>query len=401
MRIDSSAIQLANQRFAYQSTQTQESLRTWIGDQRPDFEGAGKTTSPGQMMHATASSISHQARARLAASIAHAKNETKESQSAAPPKPADESDLDPKLSLLKTIVERMTGRKIHVLRLDEVNGTPAGQSNQEQPAAAEGQPAVQGWGLEFDYHKAVTQVEQTTFSAQGTVKTTDGKEISFTLDMTMSREYSSEESLSIHAGDAVKKDPLVLNFDGQAAQLTGTKFQFDIDADGRLDQVSFVAPGSGFIAFDADGDGKITNGSELFGPTTGDGFAELASLDTDKNGWIDENDQAYDDLIVWTKDQQGADSFSTLKQSGVGAIYLGNTATQFDIKDSQNELLGQVKSTGIYLHEDGTAGTIQQVDLAVSPPAASAESEGEGIAPQAGAQRLLTVDDSSHKLAAS
>lgn len=370
MRIDSSAIELASRRLAYQSSQTKESLRAWIGDQRPDFEGEDRGAPPGQAILATTASISREARARLAASIAHAQNEIKQVEKAALSWPEDESDLDPKLYLLKTIVERMTGRKIRILRLEEVRGTPLEGGGQGPGSSTESQPARQGWGVEFDYQRTTTEFEQTDFTTRGIVKTADGTEISFTVNLTMSREYMSEESLSVRAGDAVMKDPLVLNFDGRAARLTDAKFTFDIDADGRQDQVSFVSPGSGFIALDANGDGKINDGSELFGARTGDGFAELASYDADKNGWIDENDQVYGDLRIWTKDGQGTDSLSILKQSGVGAIFLGSAATQFDIKESQNQLLGQVKSTGIYLNEDGTAGTVQQVDLAVAQPAA-------------------------------
>jgi hypothetical protein len=39
--------------------------------------------------------------------------------------------------------------------------------------------------------------------------------------------------------------------------------------------------------------GRIDSGSELFGPATGSGFGELAALDGDGNGWIDENDDAF------------------------------------------------------------------------------------------------------------
>jgi hypothetical protein len=33
------------------------------------------------------------------------------------------------------------------------------------------------------------------------------------------------------------------------------------------------------------------------------------------------------------------------------------------MKDSSNELQGQVRSTGIFLREQGGAGTLQQLDL--------------------------------------
>jgi hypothetical protein len=45
-------------------------------------------------------------------------------------------------------------------------------------------------------------------------------------------------------------------------------------------------------------DGRVNDGRELFGPITGDGFAELAAYDDDGNNWIDENDGIYDNLSI-------------------------------------------------------------------------------------------------------
>lgn len=135
---------------------------------------------------------------------------------------------------------------------------------------------------------------------------------------------------SLRMGDArQKKDPLVINFAGTAAQLTDTKFSFDLNADGTAEQVSFLAGGSGFLALDKSGDGKINDGSELFGPATGQGFQELAAYDDDHNQWIDENDSLYTQLCLFNKDVQGNDVLSTLKQANIGAVYLGNVTTPF------------------------------------------------------------------------
>ena len=46
----------------------------------------------------------------------------------------------------------------------------------------------------------------------------------------------------------MRKDPLVINFGGTAAQLTDQKFAFDIDSDGAEDSISFVGGASGFLA---------------------------------------------------------------------------------------------------------------------------------------------------------
>ena len=143
-------------------------------------------------------------------------------------------------------------------------------------------------------------------------------------------------------------------------------FQFDIDCDGKMDEISMLREGSGFLALDKNGDGKINDGSELFGTRSGNGFADLAVYDEDGNGWIDENDEIFDKLRVWSKDKDGKDVLKTLKEADVGAIYLGSTNSQFSLTDKKdNEVLGAVRSTGIYLKEStGMAGTVQQVDLA-------------------------------------
>ena len=56
--------------------------------------------------------------------------------------------------------------------------------------------------------------------------------------------------------------------------------------------------------------------------------------------------------------------YEALKDAGIGAISTRAVETPFSIKDTQNQLQGQIRATSIYLNETGTAGTVQQVDLA-------------------------------------
>jgi hypothetical protein len=222
-----------------------------------------------------------------------------------------------------------------------------------------------GWGLEYDLHETHDEVEQTSFSAEGVVKTADGKEIAFTYELEMERQFHSETNVSVRAGDAKLKDPLVINFGGTAAQLTDRTYAFDLDADGKKDQVAWLQPGSGFLALDKNGNGTIDDGSELFGAKTGDGFGELAAYDDDHNGWIDEADAVYGKLQVWSK-SGGSDQLAGLKDRNVGAINLGHLATPFQMKDATNQLQGAVRASGIYVKEDGSGvGSVQQIDLAL------------------------------------
>ena len=141
---------------------------------------------------------------------------------------------------------------------------------------------------------------------------------------------------------------------------------FDIDCDGTDDEISFAGEGSGFLALDRNGDGKVNDGNELFGTKSGDGFKDLSKYDKDKNGWIDENDDVFSRLKVWTKDDNGNDKLIDLKKAGIGALYLGSAGTEFSLNsEAGNKTNGIIRKTGIYLKESGEIGTIQHVDLAL------------------------------------
>jgi len=160
-------------------------------------------------------------------------------------------------------------------------------------------------------------------------------------------------------------DPIVINYGGTAASLTGEKFLFDLTMDGNLDSIAMLGDGSGFLAIDLNGDKKINDGSQLFGPSTGCGFDELRKYDTDRNGWIDANDEIFDKLVVWKRDKDGNDIVYTLKELGIGAIFLGDISTEFSFKGDNNETIGVMRSTSFFIKECGSTGTLSHVDLAL------------------------------------
>ena len=211
----------------------------------------------------------------------------------------------------------------------------------------------------------VSESESVAFASSGMVKTQDGRSIDFNIEVSMSRAFTSQIN-TLTTQNYIKTDPLVINLDTDIGSVTDQKFLFDLDSDGDEEEISFAGKGSGFLALDRNGDGRIGDGSELFGTKSGDGFKDLAAFDEDGNGWIDENDSIYSKLKVWTKDEDGNDYLINLKDADVGAIYLDNADTQFSLKDGNNRLNGEIKKTGIYLHEStGAAGTLNHVDLAV------------------------------------
>lgn len=273
-----------------------------------------------------------------------------------------------KVLVAEILLERATGKKVKLnpvqVDINPVKGNPA--QSPVQSAIQGLQTAASGFSIQYNMSETYKETQSMSFSSQGIVKTADGKEIEISLNLNLSRSFVQTHNINIQMGQAQTVDPLVINFSGGSANLTETKFDFDLDSDGKTDKISFTGPNSGFLALDINGNGKIDNGKELFGPSTGNGFAELAIYDEDGNGWIDEADSIFDKLHIWTKDANGRDQLFALKDKDVGAIYLGNVRTGFDYKNQDNQLLGTMKTAGIYLKESsGIAGVIQQVDLAV------------------------------------
>ena len=229
------------------------------------------------------------------------------------------------------------------------------------PAASPGNEQRAKWT--FTQRERIEEREQTAFSARGQVHTSDGRRIDFDLQLAMCRRFSCERTLE-ESGRFVLHDPLVVNFNGRAAELSGRRFAFDLDSDGVSENIPELAGSSALLAFDRNGNGRIDDGSELFGTRSGDGFADLARLDDDNNHWIDEADAAYARLQLWQR-EKGEDSLRRLRDAGIGALGLAQSATPYSLTDADNRLQAQIRATGIYLREDGGAGTLQQVDLAV------------------------------------
>lgn len=228
------------------------------------------------------------------------------------------------------------------------------------------QPATAGRGREMTWTQHVAETvresERTNVCGKGCVLTEDGRQIEFDYSLKLARDYQRTSSFD-DSGSIALRDPLMISFDGKSAELSADRMAFDLDADGKAEEIPGFGQGSGFLVFDRNGNGKADDGRELFGVASGKGFADLAALDDDRNGWIDENDAAYQRLAVWS-----GDGFQSLGQRGVGALYTGAVEAPFKLKTDDNALLGQIRAAGIYLTEAGEVGHLQQVDLAVSEP---------------------------------
>ena len=160
-----------------------------------------------------------------------------------------------------------------------------------------------------------SETEETGFHACGKACTEDGRTIDFNVNILMSRSYMEYMNVRIPTMADALFDPLIVNIGSDTADVRDQTFKFDLDADGCEDEISMLGKGSGFLALDKDGNGKIDDGNELFGTKSGDG--------------------------------------------------LGEQRTEFTLGGADGYRDGVIRSTGVFLRESGGAGTIQHVDLSM------------------------------------
>lgn len=135
--------------------------------------------------------------------------------------------------------------------------------------------------------------------------------------------------------------PLVLDLDGDGLELVAlqnSSTSFDLDADGFAELTGWVARDDALLAIDLDGDGRIDNGSELFGDQTGfaHGFLALAEHDTNSDGVIDAQDDTFAELLLW-RDANGdgvsqSGELKTLIDMGIASISVSATATNHAVQ---------------------------------------------------------------------
>lgn len=349
MKVAAASIELQSSHLSMQQLKVSERLAMWRD--APDEATIGRPPTRPELVRLSGEGMAAQQADSVAA------NE-------------DVADSDPRLAVLINMIESLTGRPVRFLRMSDLHvggnrqaaAPPTSAPNDKQ--ADSSVPRRAGFGIEYDYEASFTEVEQTRFAAEGVVRTEDGAEIRFQLSFGMERSFTESVSAQFRDGDARLKDPLMLDFGGPAAALSDQRFAFDLDADGTKENIPTVS-GSGFLAFDRNANGRIDDGRELFGPMSGNGFADLAQLDGDGNGWIDENDADFAKLRIWQPDTEGKGTLKTLAEAGVGALYLNNVDTPFSIRNGANQTLGEIRASSIYLREDGGVGTVSQVDLSV------------------------------------
>lgn len=178
----------------------------------------------------------------------------------------------------------------------------------------------------------------------------------------LTREGEARLSVSLTAEPAQQVDPLVLDLGGQGIMTTGVDdgVIFDMTGDVRLEQVSFVAGDSWFLALDRNNNGRIDDGRELFGDQNGaaNGFDELAKFDDNGDGVINAEDSVFARLQLFRMDADGTQHLKSLEDAGVKSIDLSYRDTAEAL--NRYDVIAQL---GQFEFADGRTGTAGDVLL--------------------------------------
>jgi hypothetical protein len=165
--------------------------------------------------------------------------------------------------------------------------------------------------------------------------------------------------------------PIALDLDGNGIQtpaLIDSKGTFDLLGTGKAVHSGWLSSGDAFLAIDTNGNQKVDDISELFGGNKGDGFAKLASFDTNGDGLVDAHDADFGKLLVW-QDANGnhatdAGELRTLAEAGIASL----TASYTD--GAENQLGNVLGETSTATRTDGSA--VAMVDVYFNVDADSA-----------------------------
>ena len=198
------------------------------------------------------------------------------------------------------------------------------------------------------------QAVQASFSGQ--LQMQDGSSVSFAFEFSMQVSWArysyTEQPL---------QDPLIVSLDNKPAQLTDSRTEFDLLSNGSSVQLPQLAAQQFYLAYDRNNDKQVNNGTELFGPQSGQGFAELAEFDDNGNGFIDPSDDIWQYLYLWRPNQQ----LLSMDDAKLGAFSVSSAATPMPLLDKQQHKTGEIQRSGLAFTNDAKPVLVQQIDLVV------------------------------------
>jgi hypothetical protein len=183
--------------------------------------------------------------------------------------------------------------------------------------------------------------------------------------------------------------PVVLDLDGDGLEFVAmgdasNHVLFDFNGDGTKETAAWVGPDDGFLVYDANGDRRVNDGSEIaFADMTAEADTDLEALrtvfDSNHDGLLTEADEQFSRFGVW-QDANGNGSteggeFKTLTEMGIVSHELISDGERYSAANGQVTVYGEASFT----YQDGSQGLVGDVSLAIGGPAdSSADSQVGG-----------------------
>ncbi len=172
--------------------------------------------------------------------------------------------------------------------------------------------------------------------------------------------------------------PIVFDLDGDGVETRNVDAgaHFDHNGNGFRERTGWVGADDGLLVWDRNDDGRITDGSELFGNRTllpdgvtaaANGFAALAAWDANGDGKIDANDPVWANLRIWRDaDSDGmgtpAEIAATPPDLGITAINTGyTTAATVDPQGNAHRQIGS------FTRSDDSTGAAEDIWFKTDP----------------------------------
>lgn len=181
-------------------------------------------------------------------------------------------------------------------------------------------------------------------------------------------------------------DPLSLDAGGDGIRLGAAPVNFDLNADGSAEAVSWTAPTDPLLVLDVNGDGRINNGSELVDLTDTGAPLNLFSLDNPAKGGngdltLDAHDSAFAQLQIWSDHNQDGYASAEERQSlsDLGIVSIDLDPAHLRISTAANPIAGQAGIQGVVAtYADGSQKNLWDVpfDNAGSAPAVTTTAYG-------------------------
>jgi hypothetical protein len=276
---------------------------------------------------------------------------------------------DPKLLAQLNFVLQFLRKHSPELAKTFLKSLRAGIEGPAESGSPTNNQTVQSMGSSNNTASSITATSlniEIEFSSRTEINTAaDGTEVSLQ-KVESARISISFTSVSLSASSQNRKaDPIVLDLDGNGIKATGIQDGklFDINADGKMDLTSFILGKDGLLALDRNRNGKIDNGSELFGDQHGalNGFEELRKLDKNEDGVVDAGDSGFADLGVLMIKQGHPDEMqlTSLAQAGVAALRLAYQNTDEAVNPDAT-----IAQKGTFIRANGTEGLAADLLLA-------------------------------------